>query len=121
MELKEIYVTAVKSNTQNDDEPIEGTHNTAETVDQPIDIIGSMVKMKVEKQKEEKQSQFEKLLVKTNEAINLVADNLSASLKNTENVSELEVEFGLSFTEKAGIKIFELSSQQSVKVKMKLQ
>lgn len=121
MELKEIYVTTIKAQNGESEEPEEGTQQTVGTLDMPIDVVGSMVKMRVKKNKDEKESQFEKLLTRTNEAIKLVADKLTDSVKNTENVSELEVEFGISFTEKAGIKIFELSSQQSIKVRMKLQ
>jgi len=35
-------------------------------------------------------------------------------------LEEIELEFGISFTEKLSIKIFEASSNQSINVKLKL-
>jgi hypothetical protein len=69
----------------------------------------------------EKAKKFQKLLAKTSNLIETVANELGSSLKNSQNLSEMEVEFSLGFTEKLNILMFEGSSDQSIKVTMKFQ
>jgi predicted nucleic acid-binding Zn-ribbon protein len=68
-----------------------------------------------------KKSKFEKLLENTNDAIKKIADKLGDSVNTENNISEMEIEFGIGFTEGLNLKIFEIGSNQSIKVKVKIQ
>ncbi|GEM_PF-6483040 len=121
MKIQEIWVVTSKSENTKKDKPTVGTFKTAGTLESSTDVVEGMVKFELEKTENDNENEFEKFLSKTNEVIKVVAENLSNSVENVENLSEMEIEFSLSFTEKLGIKIFEIGSQQSLKVKIKLQ
>lgn len=119
MEIKEVILTTINRK----DEPAEiqqGIKKTAGFGEMPVDITRNKVTLSTERDNPDKPSKFENLLIQTNEVIELIASNLATSLNLNPNVSEMEIDFGISFTESLGIKIFELSSEQSISIKIKL-
>jgi len=59
------------------------------------------------------------LLTETQGIIERIANGISQSFKKMEDASEMQIEFGLSFSEKLGIRIFEVAANQSLTVTIK--
>ena len=60
---------------------------------------------------------FKKLMTATKNKIKTVVEEM-AELKEIQNVKAIELEFGVGFTQKLGVSIFELGGNQSLKVKV---
>ena len=60
---------------------------------------------------------FKKLMTATKSKIKTVVEEMT-ELKEIQNVKAVELEFGIGFTQKLGISIFELGGNQSLKVKV---
>lgn len=69
---------------------------------------------------EEKAPFLENILSKTNQVIDKVVENIAQNIKH-ENVKTVEVEFGISFSEKMNIYLFETGAQQSLKFKVTIE
>jgi len=125
MENDEIFIRTIEVQTSKPEHKglIEGIQKTAGTFDMPVDVVNSAVKLDWghDKTPKDEPATFEKLLGKTNALIKTIANNLSESVEDVKNLSEMEIEFSLGFTEKLSILVFEFGSNQSLKVKIKLQ
>ncbi len=60
---------------------------------------------------------FKKLMTATKNKIKTVVEEM-AELEEIQNVKAIELEFGVGFTQKLGVSIFELGGNQSLKVKV---
>jgi hypothetical protein len=100
----------------------EGITKTAGTLDMFFDPIESAVRVQLEndKQKDDKTPILETVLQKVNAVTKTIVDNLSQNLKN-ENVSRLEIEFGLALKGNLKLYIFEAGSEQSIKFKITIE
>ena len=125
MENTEIFIRTISvENTGNSKSILkEGIQKTVgEGLLLPIDPINvHKIDLDEKLPNGEKANTFQKLLAKTSEHIETIANELGSSLKNSQNLSEMEVEFSIGFTEKLNVYIFEGSSDQSIKITMKFQ
>jgi hypothetical protein len=123
-EQLEIFIKTMKTeNKKNNKNNLEeGTTKTVGTLDLFYDPINCAVKAKLEKdkQKDDKTPILETVLQKVNEVTGVIVDNLSLNFNN-ENVSKLEIEFGIALKENLKLYIFEVGSEQSIKFKITLE
>lgn len=63
---------------------------------------------------------LEKALVKAKDVVMVVAKKLGESVDEIENLSEMEIEFGIGFSQKLDLWLFDAGSEQTLKVKLKL-
>ncbi len=69
---------------------------------------------------EDKEKTLEKVLIKAKDAVTAVAKKLGESAHEIENLSEMEIEFGIGFSQKLDLWLFGAGSDQTLKVKLKL-
>jgi len=111
----EIYIrTTATEVTNRNDYSQDGIQKTSKKAEDGLEKIDLEVK-------EDNKSKFDELLQKTNEIIHKIADNLSHSVDEVNNLTEMEIEFGIGFTQGLKLGIFETGSNQSINVKIKLQ
>ncbi len=92
----------------------EGTIRTSARMDMLYHT--TRVKMKNEQQEDETKI-LDKLLQKTNSVIETVVTNISKTATH-DNIKSLEFEFGIAFTEKFDLVLFQADAQQSIKFKV---
>lgn len=118
-----IYISVIDSESKKiqDNRIHEGIQKTAGILDMPIDVISGMVKVSLNKKNDKGQNKLNELLEHTNKTIGQIANSLSQSMGDVPNLAEMDIEFGIGFTEGLKLGIFGIGSQQSLKVKIKLQ
>ena len=97
----------------------EGVTKTAGTLDMNHDVISGAVraKLKQDEKEDEKTPVLENILEKTNKVVGTIVDTLSQNI-NKEQVSKLEIEFGIAFKENLKLVLFEAGAEQSIKFKV---
>ena len=115
MENNELLIRTIDiiENNSNASFEEEGVHNTAADTH----MLGGHITPGF---KQINDAQRDELYVDINSQIKNLANSLSKSFLELDNVSEMEIEFGIGITKKLGLSIFELGSNKSIKIKVKL-
>ncbi len=123
MKDSSIFITTVNIEEkvkQKDEINENGIQKTVGTVDFIVDPINSTKRIDLQEKDKNGKNKFEKLLGKTNDTIKTIAENLKQSVEDDENIEEIEIDFGIAFTQGLNIKLFEIGAKQSLNVKIKL-
>lgn len=84
-----------------------------------LEIVGSEIIKPIFKTVEITLQQEEEITKKTGSIITCIDNNLSEEFNKIGNAKEMVIEFELSFNEKLVIRIFEVGSNQSIRVTLK--
>lgn len=98
-------------------EGFQKTHSRAELIPYHLQVMKLDYKAK---KPVDKQKTLEKALIKAKDAVTAVAKKLGESANEIENLSEMEIEFGIGFSQKLDLWLFGAGSDQTLKVKLKI-